>query len=100
MGPCFVIHLKVSAFPSYNIRRAEALQLFRRLHSCYLFAALSNEWLDRDGDRVLGGMNGCATLIRRRFRAPKASKRLSLMDRGLIRGRKVIVGCVALPQER
>jgi hypothetical protein len=41
------------------------LQLFRRLHSCYLFAALSNEWLDRDGDRgddrVLGGMNGCAT---------------------------------------
>lgn len=60
MGPCFVIHLKVSAFPSYNIRRAGALQLFRRLHSCYLFAALSNEWLDRDGDRVLGEMNGCA----------------------------------------
>jgi hypothetical protein len=60
-GPCFVIHLKVGALPGYNIRRAEALQLFCRLHSCHSFAALRNEWLDRDAGRVLGGMNGCAT---------------------------------------
>jgi hypothetical protein len=50
----------VSALLGYNIRRAEALQLFRRLHSCHSFAALSNEWWDRNAGRVLGGMNGCA----------------------------------------
>jgi hypothetical protein len=103
-GPCFVIHLKVSALPGYNIRRVEALQLFRRLHSCHSFAALSSEWLDRDAGRVLGGMNGCAISVLEGLSGAKSfeTPRTPIVEKqGVDKGLKSItLGSAALPHGR